>query len=107
MAGAVVGFVYNHLHLGGVLLIDVSSYVVSFLCYFAVRKGKHIVPRPAELRADVVAAESAVAKFFHEMREGIQFLNQHREIALLGLSWALFLSAMMTGGVVTPPLADQ
>jgi DHA3 family macrolide efflux protein-like MFS transporter len=107
MAGAIVGFVYNHLHLGGVLLIDVSTYVVSFLCYFAVRKGKHVVPRPAELRADVIAAESAIAKFFREMHEGIQFLHGHRDIVLLGLSWALFLSAMMTGVVVTAPLSDQ
>jgi MFS family permease len=107
MAGAVVGFAYNHLHLGGVLLIDVSSYIVSFLCYFAVRKGKYVVPRPAELRADLVAAESAVAKFFREMHEGIQFLRGHRDIVLLGLSWALFLSAMMTGVVVTAPLSDQ
>lgn len=107
MAGAVVGFAYNHLHLGGVLLIDVSTYIVSFLCYFAVRKGKYVVPRPAELRADLVAAESAVAKFFREMHEGIQFLRGHRDIVLLGLSWALFLSAMMTGVVVTAPLSDQ
>src|ERR1700739_4051441 len=35
MAGAIVGFVYNHIGLGGVLLLDVSTYVVSFLCYFA------------------------------------------------------------------------
>jgi len=51
MAGAIVGFVYNHIGLGGVLLIDFTTYVVSFLCYFGVRKGKHVVPRPAELRA--------------------------------------------------------
>ena len=38
VAGSVVGFMYNHIGLGGVLLIDVSTYVVSFLCYFAVRK---------------------------------------------------------------------
>src|SRR6201981_1686840 len=106
MAGAIVGFVYNHIGLGGVLLIDVSTYVVSFLCYFAVRKGRHVVPRPAELRTDIVAAESAVAKFFREMREGIQFLRGHREIVALGVSWALFLSAMMTGVVVTPPLSE-
>src|ERR1700758_3129597 len=37
MAGALVGFIYNHVGLGGVLMIDVSTYVVSFLCYFAVR----------------------------------------------------------------------
>ena len=107
IAGAIVGFVYNKIGLGGVLLIDVSSYVVSFLCYFAVRKGRHVVPRPAELQADIVAAESAFARFFREMKEGIQFLRERRDIVLLGISWALFLSAMMTGVVVTPPLSDS
>jgi MFS family permease len=107
LAGAIVGFAYNRLHLGGVLLIDFSTYVVSFLCYFAVRSGRHVVPRPAELHSDILAAESAFAKFFREMREGMQFLRGHREIVTLGLSWALFLSAMMTGVVVTAPLSDQ
>ena len=107
MAGAVVGFVYNRIGLGGVLLIDVSTYVVSFLCYLAVRKGRHVVPRPAELHADIVAAESAFAKFFREMREGWQFLRGQKEIVLLGVSWALFLSAMLTGVVVTPALSDN
>src|SRR5947207_4073347 len=106
IAGSIVGFVFNKIGLGGVLLIDVGTYVVSFLCYFAVRKGRHVVPRPAELQADIVAAESAFAKFFREMREGIDFLRGHREIVMLGLSWALFLSAMMTGVVVTPPLSE-
>ena len=107
IAGSIVGFVYNKIGLGGVLLLDVSSYLVSFLCYFAVRKGRHVVPRPAELHADIVAVETALEKFFREMKEGIQFLNGHREIVMLGLSWALFLSAMMTGVVVTPPLSDD
>ena len=107
IAGAFVGFVYNKIGLGGVLVLDVSSYVLSFLCYFAVRKGKHVVPRPAELHKDIVAAESAVEKFFRELREGLEFLRGHREIVLLGISWALFLSAMMTGVVVTPPLSDN
>src|SRR6476469_4523149 len=77
IAGSIVGFVYNHIGLGGVLLIDCSTYLVSFLCYFAVRKGRHVVPRPAELGVDIVAAESAFAKFFREMREGVQFLRRH------------------------------
>src|SRR5229473_6402888 len=107
IAGAIVGFVYNRIGLGGVLLADFSTYVVSFLCYFAVRKGRHVVPRPAELHADIVAAESAFQKFMREMREGIQFLRGNRNVVLLGISWALFLGAMMTGVVVTPPLSDQ
>jgi MFS family permease len=56
IAGSIVGFVYEHIGLGGVLLIDFSTYVVSFLCYLAVRKGHHVVPRPAELKHDIIAA---------------------------------------------------
>ena len=106
-AGAIVGFVYNHIGLGGVLLIDVSTYVVSFLCYFAVRKGRHVVPRPDELHADIAAAEDAERRFWHELWEGIQFLRENRSVVLLGTSWALFLGAMMTGVVVTPSLSDR
>src|SRR5205807_1762168 len=107
IAGSIVGFVYNHIGLGGVLLIDVSSYVVSFLCYFAVRKGRHVVPRPSELRADIVAAETAFGRFLREMHEGIQFVRGNRPLILLGISWALFLGAMLTAVVVTAPLSDQ
>ena len=107
IAGSIVGFVYNRIGLGGVLLIDFSTYVVSFLCYFAVRKGRHVVPRPAELHADLVAAETALQRFGREMREGMQFLNGKRNLVLLGASWALFLSAMLTAVVVTAPLSDQ
>ena len=107
IAGSIVGFVYNRIGLGGVLLIDFSTYLVSFLCYFAVRKGRHVVPRPAELRADIVAAETALERFVREMREGFEFLRGKRNLVFLGISWALFLAAMMTGVVVTPPLSDN
>ena len=65
------------------------------------------MPRPAELRADIVAAETAVGRFVREMREGIDFLRGHRSVVTLGVSWALFLGAMMTGVVVTAPLSDN
>jgi MFS family permease len=107
IAGAIVGFVYEHIGLGGVLLIDVSTYVVSFSCYFAVRQGRHVVPRSAELKYDFEAAETALARFLREMREGLVFLRGHRSVVFLGTSWALFLGAMMTGVVVTAPLSDR
>jgi MFS family permease len=107
LAGSVVGFMYNHIGLGGVLLIDVSTYVVSFFCYFAVRKGRHVVLRPEELRADILAAESQFQRFWREMREGLHFLRDHRPVVLLGISWALFLGAMITGVVVTPSLSER
>src|SRR5579862_4166248 len=107
IAGSLVGFVYNHIGLGGVLLIDFSTYLVSFLLYLGVRKGRHVVIRPAELHADMVAAESAVVRFVREMSEGLNFLRGHRSVVTLGISWALFLGAMMTGVVVTAPLSDE
>src|ERR1700688_4268851 len=63
IAGSIVGFVYNHIGLGGVLLIDFSTYLASFLLYLGVRKGRHVVPRPAELQADILAAETALERF--------------------------------------------
>jgi MFS family permease len=107
IAGAMVGFMYNHIGLGGVLLIDVSTYVVSFFCYFAVRKGRHVVLRPQELRTDILAAETQFERFWREMREGLHFLGDHRAVVLLGISWALFLGAMITGVVVTPSLSER
>src|SRR5438132_13899154 len=101
IAGAIVGFIYDHIGLGGVLILDVSTYVVSFLCYFAVRKGKHIVMRPEEIKADLAAAETQLARFWREMKEGLHFLRDHRAVVMLGISWSLFLGAMVTAVVVT------
>ncbi len=107
IAGSIVGFMYNHIGLGGVLLIDVSTYVVSFLCYFFVRKGRHVVLHPDELRADIIAAENQLHRFWIDLREGLHFLRDHPAAIMLGVSWALFLGAMMTGGIVTPSLSER
>ncbi len=107
IAGSIVGFVYEHIGLGGVLLIDVTTYVISFACYFAVRKGRHVVPRPAELRSDLSAAETAVSRFWRELGEGLMFLRSRPSLVLLGGAWAVFLGAMLTGIVVTPPLSEN
>lgn len=106
-AGAIVGFVYNHIGLGGVLLIDVATYVASFLCYMAVRKGRHVVATPAHLHQELDQIEGAVARFFHELRQGIRFLRQHPYVVLIGLSWSAFVGAMLVQQVVTAPFCDR
>ena len=55
MAGALVGFVYNHIGLGGVLLIDCASYAVSLACVAQVRKGRVTVSRPSATNAESAA----------------------------------------------------
>jgi MFS family permease len=104
MAGAIVGWIYNHVGLGGVLLIDVSSYIASFLCYFAVRKGRVVVALQAPTNE---RPAGAVARFVHELREGIGYLRGRPYVVLLGTSWSLFIAAMLTQGVVSAPLSDR
>jgi MFS family permease len=115
LAGALVGYAYNRIGLGGVLLVDFSTYVVSFACYFLVRKGRH-VPRPAEAKTPSAAAELSyelrgaegdIARYWHELREGYRFLRQNRYILPLGISWSLFISGMWTQGILTAPLSDR
>lgn len=105
LAGAFVGFVYNHIGLGGVLLIDFATYVVSFCCYFAVRKGRHVVHHP--VREEIVKAEKSALRYFDEMRQGYRYICNSRYLVLLSISWALFLGAMLTAGVISAPLSDR
>ena len=103
VAGAVVGFVYNKIGLHGVLFIDFASYVLSFICYLFVRKGKHTVA----VEADTIVHESAVAKFVHELKEGIAYIKLRPRLLLLGIAWALFIGGMLTQGVITAPFSDR
>jgi DHA3 family macrolide efflux protein-like MFS transporter len=104
IAGAIVGFVYEHIHLGGVLALDAATYAVSLICYFAVRKGK-VTVKPREVPAHV--AENALARYTHELHEGLHYLRHKPHIVLLGISWSIFVAGMMTQGVTTAPLSDR
>src|SRR5215471_15446098 len=110
IAGSIVGFVYNHIGLGGVLLIDVLSYVASFSCYMMVRKGRHTV-RPTtpndSLGLEIREAETALERFRKELREGLEYIFANRHILALGTSWFLFLGAMTSQSVLTAPLSDR
>jgi MFS family permease len=107
IAGAIVGFVYNHIGLGGVLLIDFATYVVSFSCYLFVRKGKHVVMPHQEAHEAALASESEVARYFHELLEGVAYIRQRPHLLLVGGAWALFIGGMFTQGIITAPFSDR
>src|SRR5579862_4895259 len=67
MAGALVGFVYNHIGLGGVLLIDALTYVVSIACVFYVRQGRVTVARPEGPIAETPRATGSVSRYLQEL----------------------------------------
>ncbi len=102
VAGAAVGFVYNHIGLGGVLFIDALSYAISFACYLFVRKGRHTVAA-----APAVKHENEVARFLHELHEGIAYIRQRPALLLIGSCWSLFLGGMLSQGIITAPLSDR
>lgn len=103
IAGSIVGFVYDRIGLGGVLVIDFLTYLASFACYFLVREGKHVVkPRDTGPKP-----EGIVARYFHELREGVGYVRGKTYVILLGAAWALFIGAMLTQGVVTAPLSER
>ena len=103
VAGAIVGFVYNKIGLAGVLFIDFASYVLSFTCYLFVRKGRHTVA----VAAETIVHENALARFQHEMKEGIAYIRLRPRLLLLGIAWALFVGGMLTQGVITAPFSDR
>jgi MFS family permease len=102
LAGAIVGFVYNHIGLAGVLFIDVITYAISFTCYLFVREGR-VVVKPENERQH----SSNVAQYFHEMREALQYMKSRPAILLLGIGLALFNAAMLTAQVINAPLSDH
>jgi len=103
LAGALVGFIYNKIGLSGVLFIDFASYVLSFTCYLFVRKGRHTVA----VADETIVHESAVAKFVHELKEGVGYVKVRPRLLLLGTAWALFMAGMFTQGVITAPFSDR
>src|SRR5438045_3771082 len=64
IAGSLVGFLYDRIGLGWILMIDFATYAVSFFCYLMVRHGRVIVkPPPAHAGAVSVCDFSVLAGF--------------------------------------------
>ena len=102
VAGAVVGFIYGKIGIGGILILDFLTYVFSFSCYLLLRKGRHTVGAQAH-----PIHRHAVARFVHEAREAFSFVKARPAVAFLGLTWALFVGGMMVQGVTTAPVSDR
>ena len=107
LAGAVVGFMYNRIGLGGILLLDCATYVISIACVYRVRQGRVTVTHLKPESAGDAAPDTAVAKFLHELVDGFRYVHSNRQVRLLGLAWALFIAAMMTQGVISAPLSER
>jgi MFS family permease len=103
IAGALVGFVYDRVGLGGVLLADAATYLVSFICYGLVRKGRHLVMHPS----GSLTSRSIGAQFAQDVRAAILYLRANSYVVLLCTSSAIIFAAIFAQNVVVAPLADH
>jgi MFS family permease len=122
-AGACVGFVYNTLHLGGILTIDALTYFVSATCLLGLRRG-YLAPH-THAEAPAPAAESAAPAeapatgeeallpftepemdrtFVSDLREGLRYLRSQPRVLALGLTYALMMAGVLSGNVLIAAL---
>lgn len=103
VAGAIVGFVYGKIGVGGILLIDFCTYVFSFSCYLLLRKGRHVVSE----HHSTAHIDHPIRRFFHEAHEALLFVRARLSLGYMGLTWAFWVGGMMVTAVVTAPISDR
>jgi MFS family permease len=103
VAGAIVGFVYGKIGVGGILLIDFCTYVFSFGCYLMLRKGKHVVA----VHHTHLHIDHPIGRFVHEAHEALVFVRARLSLAFIGVTWAFWVGGMMVTAVVTAPISDR
>jgi MFS transporter, DHA3 family, macrolide efflux protein len=125
LAGTFVGFFYDHVGIGGILLIDGLTYFVSASCLYLLRSG-YISPRehrqyPREYseasEATAQALESGenpeVAEaglslaIYADMKAGFGYLRQQPVVLALGATHAMLMASIVSSNVVIVALASD
>ncbi len=125
LAGTFVGFIYDHVGIGGILLIDGLTYFVSSACLWALRSG-YVSPRdhktfPREYsevsNATAIALESGenpeVAEaglsltIYSDMKEGFGYLRSQPVVLALGITHAILMASIVSSNIVVVALAND
>ena len=125
LAGTFVGFFYDHVGIGGILLIDGLTYFVSASCLYLLRSG-YVSPRehrqyPREYseasEATAQALESGenpeVAEaglslaIYADMKAGFGYLRQQPVVLALGVTHAMLMASIVSSNVVIVALASD
>lgn len=128
LAGAVVGFLYERLHITGILAMDGATYLVSALCLTLLLQRGYAAhaARPQPRAASTVAAVSGnnegeeeeailpdivepglVARFTADLREGLLYLATQPRVLALGFTYACMMAGVISGHVVLVVLAQD
>ena len=123
-AGAVVGFVYEHAGLAGILAIDGLTYFVAAFCLLRLRRGylaphahaEDDSPPTVEAPPPLAASEQALLPeivepglstiFWRDLREGARYLRSQPRVLALGLTYACMMAGVLSGNVLLVTLAQ-
>lgn len=123
-AGTLVGFVYGHLGISGILALDGISYIVSALLLARMRKG-YLSPRlGTPTKATTEAASllleteeravlppmfepGVVRGFVLDLKEGLRYLAEQPRVLALGITWACMLAGVISSHVLVVALAKD
>jgi MFS transporter, DHA3 family, macrolide efflux protein len=115
-AGGLVGLVYERAGLGGILTIDGTTYVLSAICFYLLRRGyfapqssaSHGLFGPTDLESQVVESyvvgESTVLEDIHE---GLNYLRCQPAVLALGLTYACMMAGVISANVLVVALANN
>jgi len=115
-AGGLVGLVYEHAGLAGILAIDGTTYVLSAVCFYLLRRGyfapqssaSHGLFGPTDLESQVVESyvvgESSVLEDIHE---GLNYLRCQPAVLALGLTYACMMAGVISANVLVVALANN
>ena len=130
-AGGLVGFVYERAGLTGILAIDGTTYVLSAVCFFLIRKG-YFAPQlvcafspvddsemPRE-RMEMVAKQPSARPLmwnrggatipsgvFAEIHEGLTYLRDQPMVLALGVTYACMMAGVISANVLVVALANN
>jgi len=125
LAGTFVGFIYDHIGLAGILLIDGLTYFVSAYCLFSLRTGyvsplsHRQYPREFSESAEATAqaletgenpeiAEAGLSlEMFADMKEGWAYLREQPVVLALGITHAMLMASIVSSNVVVVALANE
>ncbi|HYL09966.1 MAG TPA: MFS transporter [Candidatus Acidoferrales bacterium] len=118
LAGAFVGFTYEHAGLGGILGIDGATYLVSAFCLFRLRRG-YFHPRHGEALGDSIpdvletapippiVETSLAAGVLRDLREGARYLREQPRVLALGITYATMLAGVISANVLIVALVKD
>jgi len=123
-AGALVGFIYDHAGIAGILLADGLTYFVSAWCLYKLRSGyvsprHHLAKYPREFSESTEATAEALEAaeipdvaeaglslaVYSDLKEGVAYLRTQPAVRALGITHSILMAGVVSANVLVVALA--